>query len=46
VHATDGALVIELGEISCPAQRQWLAVRLKPAADLIADFIRQLIAKK
>lgn len=46
VHATAGALVIELGEISCPAQRQWLAVRLKPAADLIADFIRQLIAKK
>lgn len=46
VHAADGALVIELGEISCPAQRQWLAARLKPAADLIADFIRQLIAKK
>ncbi len=46
VHAADGALVVELGEVSCPAQRQWLASRLKPAADLIADFIRQLIAKK
>ncbi len=46
VHAAAGALVIELGEVSCPAQRQWLAARLKPAADFIADFIRELIAKK
>jgi len=46
VHATGGALVIELGEISCPAQRQWLTARLKPAADLIAEFIKHLIAKK
>lgn len=46
VHADDGALVIELGELSCPAQRQWLAPRLKPAADLIAEFVRKLIAKK
>jgi len=46
VHAEDGALVIELGEVSCPAQRQWLAGRLKPASDLIADFIRRLIGKK
>ena len=46
VHAVNGALVIELGEMSCPAQRRWLAARLKPASDLIADFVRQLIAKK
>ncbi len=46
VQAEDGALVIELGEISCPAQRQWLAARLKPAADLIASFVGQLIVKK
>ncbi len=46
LHAADGALVIELGEISCPAQRDWLAVRLKPVSDLVADFIRRLIAKK
>jgi hypothetical protein len=46
VHAADGALVIELGEISCPAQRQWLAVRLKPVADVIADFVKRLIDKK
>jgi len=46
VHAADGALVIELGEISCPAQRDWLSVRLKPVSDLVADFIRRLIAKK
>lgn len=46
VHASDGALVVELGEISCPAQRQWLASRLVPAADQIAAFIKELIAKK
>jgi len=46
VHAADGALVIELGEISCPAQREWLSTRLKPVSDLVADFIRRLIAKR
>lgn len=46
VHAADGALVIELGEISCPAQREWLSSRLKPVSDFAADFIRRLIAKK
>lgn len=43
VHATHGSLVIELGEITCPAQRQWLAPRLKWAGDLIAQFMQSQI---
>jgi hypothetical protein len=46
VKASSGALVIELGEVSCPAEREWLASRLKPDGDLIATFIETLIAKK
>jgi hypothetical protein len=46
VHASAGALVIELGEITCPAQRQWLAPRLKWEGDLIAYVLKMLIAKK
>ena len=46
VSATSGALVIELGEVSCPAQRQWLASRLKADGDLIASFVETLVTKK
>lgn len=43
VHASAGALVIELGEVTCPAERAWLASRLKWEGDLIAQFIEDLI---
>jgi hypothetical protein len=46
VHASEGALVIELGEVSCPAQRAWLAPRLKWEGDLIAYFLKRIITKK
>jgi len=45
VHATAGALVIELGEVSCPAEREWLATRLGSDGDLIAEFVETLIKK-
>jgi hypothetical protein len=45
VSAEDGALVLELGEISCPAQRRWLAPRLRFDGDLIAAYVSRLIGK-
>jgi hypothetical protein len=45
VTAKDAALVLELGEISCPAQRAWLAPRLRFDGDLIAAFVSRLIDK-
>jgi hypothetical protein len=46
VHASEGALVIELGEVTCPAERAWLASRLKWEGDLIARFMSALIRKE
>lgn len=46
VKASSGALVIELGEVSCPAERAWLATRLKSDADLIAAFVEKLVSGK
>ncbi len=43
VHATDGALVVELGELTCPAQKAWLAPRLQWEGEFIADFLTQLL---
>ncbi len=43
VRAQRGALVLELGEVSCPAQRSWLSARLRWEGDFIAQFVRQLI---
>ena len=43
VRAQDGALVLELGELTCPAQRAWLAPRLHWAGDVIAGFVNRLI---
>lgn len=43
VHAQDGSLVIELGEVSCPAQRAWLASRLHWEGEFIADFLTGLL---
>ncbi len=45
VQARDGSLVIELGEITCPAQRAWLASRLHWTGALIANFVSQLAGK-
>lgn len=42
VRAQDAALVLELGEISCPAQRAWLAPRLRWEGQFIAHFISQV----
>lgn len=44
VDASEGALVIELGEITCPAQRAWLAPRLVQLGDRIAQFLEALVA--
>lgn len=46
VHASEGALVIELGEVTCPAERAWLASRLKWEGDLIAQFMSTLVRKE
>jgi hypothetical protein len=43
VHATGGALVLELGELTCPEQKAWLAPRLQWEGKFIAGFIRQLL---
>lgn len=43
VHASDGALVLELGELTCPAQKAWLEPRLLWEGRFIAGFVRQLL---
>jgi len=45
IDARDGALVLELGEITCPPQREWLATRLDDVAALIAYDISRTIGK-
>jgi hypothetical protein len=45
VDAQDGALVLELGEITCPAQHAWLAARLQALGDLIAYDVGRTIGK-
>jgi hypothetical protein len=45
VQTQDGGLVLELGELTCPAQREWLAPRLDREGDLIAQFVDRLIRK-
>jgi len=39
VNATKGFLVLELGEITCQEQTDWLKPRLKEVATTIANFI-------
>lgn len=43
VRASRGALVLELGEMTCPAQHRWLAARLHWEGRFIARFVRTLI---
>jgi hypothetical protein len=45
VSASDGSLVLELGEITCPAQRAWLAPRLRWEGALIAYFLSRRIGQ-
>lgn len=45
IHARDGVVVLELGEITCPAQRAWLAPRLRFLGDLIAYAVSRAIGK-
>lgn len=45
VRAPKGSLVIELGEITCPQQRDWLEPRLHREGALLAYFVSQLIGK-
>ncbi|HEY5348748.1 MAG TPA: hypothetical protein VIJ64_03420 [Candidatus Lustribacter sp.] len=45
IHARDGMLVLELGEITCPPQRTWLAPRLHFLGDLIAYAVSRIIGK-
>ena len=43
VDARDGSLVLELGEITCPVQHEWLAPRLRWEGALLAYFLSRLI---
>jgi hypothetical protein len=45
VDARNGALVLELGELTCPRDRTWLAPRLKWEGALMAHFLSVLIGK-
>ncbi len=45
VDASDGSLVLELGELTCPAQRAWLAPRLQWEGALLAYFLSELVGK-
>jgi hypothetical protein len=45
VQTKDGALVLELGEITCSAQHAWLAPRLRALGDLIAYYVSRAIGK-
>jgi hypothetical protein len=39
VAVSDAALVIEGGELTCPAQREWLQTKLRWEGDLLAYFV-------
>jgi hypothetical protein len=45
IDARDGSLVLELGEITCPAQHPWLKKHLQFDGALLAYFLGQLIEK-
>lgn len=39
VNASDAALVLEFGELSCPSQFAWLAPRVEWSGQLVAEFL-------
>jgi hypothetical protein len=45
VDARSGSLVLELGEITCPTQRSWLAPRLHWEGAMVAYFVSKLVGK-
>jgi hypothetical protein len=45
VDARRASLVLELGELTCPAQRAWLAPRLGEVADILAAYLSALTGK-
>ena len=45
VDARVASLVLELGEITCPAQHAWLAARLHWEGALLAYYLSQRIGK-
>jgi hypothetical protein len=45
VHAKDAGLVLELGELTCPKQKAWLAPRLRWEGDYIAAFVHRVLQK-
>lgn len=45
VDASDASFVVELGELTCPAQKAWLRPRLLDVADLLAYYLSGLIGK-
>lgn len=45
IEARDASLVLELGEITCPVQRAWLAPRLQWEGALLAYFLSAQIGK-
>jgi hypothetical protein len=45
ISATDASMVLELGEISCPAQHAWLKPRLQWEGALLAYFLSQRSGK-
>lgn len=45
VDASDAALVLELGELTCPAQRAWLEPRIKWTGALLAHFLLERLKR-
>jgi len=45
IAASDASMVLELGEISCPAQREWLKPRLQWEGALLAYFLSRRSGK-
>ncbi len=45
VRASEGSFVIELGELTCPAQHAWLAAHLRFEGDMLAAFLAELLGK-
>ena len=45
VDASDASMVLEFGEVTCPAQYTWLASRLHWEGALTAYFLSKLISK-
>ena len=45
VNAREAALVLELGELTCPRQRAWLSPRLRQVSEMLASFLAGLTTK-